>query len=159
MPAYALYCGKMQVQPVLQQQNFSRRDVRMKVQTVGSISEFLNGKEKDPFSVKVQRHFNKYGMIYKVAGATVIILAGIDASAFANSGLDVPARKLYYQLANIGKWVIVFKGGIDIVKAIGDGDTATVKKTVFSHLLIYLLLLGLPFGMDKVDEVFKELTH
>jgi hypothetical protein len=125
-----------------------------------SISEFLNGRKAEPFIVKLERHINKYGLVYKVAGVSIILLAsGIGGTAFASSGIDIPARKLYYQLARIGKWVIVFKGGIDIVKAIGDGDMSAVKKSVFTYLLTYLLLLGLPFGMDKVDQVFAEMSR
>lgn len=125
-----------------------------------SISAFLNGQEKEPFSVKMERHFKKYGFVYKVAGATVIILVaggGFDY-AFASTGIDRAGRKLYITLVNIGKWIIIFKGGVDIIKALGNGDIEHAKKSFFGHLLTYLFLLGLPFGMDKVDEIYREVT-
>ena len=135
----------------------------MRTETVGSISEFLSGKyakQEEPFGAKVERHFNKYGFVYKVVGATVVIITagcGLDY-AFASSGIDIAGRKLYVSLVNIGKWVIIFKGGVDIIKALGNGDIDHAKKAFFGHLLTYLFLLGLPFALDKVDELYTEVT-
>jgi hypothetical protein len=41
---------------------------------VMSVSEFLNGRKEEPFSAKVERHFRKYGTVYKIAGVTVILI-------------------------------------------------------------------------------------
>jgi hypothetical protein len=125
---------------------------------VMSVSEFLNGRKAEPFSAKVERHFRKYGTVYKVAGVTVILLAGFDASAFASSGIDTEARKLYLELVKIGKWVIIFKGAIDIIKSLGEGDNAAAKKTFITSLLTFLILLGLPYGMDKIGEIFDSMS-
>lgn len=123
-----------------------------------SISEFM-GRKSEPVPSKLEQHFKKYGFVYKVIGTTVIILAAGDFSfAFADTGIDKEARKLYYEIVDIGKWIIVFKGGIDIVKSVTNGDFDAAKKGFFSYLLIYLLLLGLPYGLDKVDQVFERIT-
>jgi hypothetical protein len=122
-----------------------------------SISTFLR-REEEPFSSKVERHFRKYGTVYKVAGVTVILLVGFDASVFASSGIDTEARKLYIELVKIGKWVIIFKGAIDIIKSLGDGDNAAAKKTFITSLLTFLILLGLPYGMDKINEIFDNMS-
>jgi hypothetical protein len=124
---------------------------------VMSISAFLR-REEEPFSTKVERHFRKYGTVYKVAGVTVILLAGFDGSVFASSGIDAEARKLYIELVKIGKWVIIFKGAIDIIKSLGDGDNAAAKKTFITSLLTFLILLGLPYGMDKINEIFDNMS-
>jgi hypothetical protein len=124
-----------------------------------SISEFMHGRQTDPFSAKVERHFKKYGMIYKVAGVTLIILtSSLGSHAFAASGIDIEASKLYKELIGIGKWIIVFKGGFDILKMIGSGDLESAKKSFFGYLLTYLLLLGLPYGLDKVDDIFNSVS-
>lgn len=127
-----------------------------------SIKEFLHGKEKQPISVKIEQHFKKYGSVYKnigkVAGLTLIIISAPNIVVFASSGIDVEAGKLYKELVGIGRWVIIFKGGIDIIKKIGNEDMEGTKKTFISHLLIYLLLLGLPYGLDKVDHVFSAVS-
>jgi hypothetical protein len=122
-----------------------------------SISEFLRGREPEPFSAKVERHFKKYGTVYKVAGITVIFLLS-GSSALAAGTIDVEARKLYIELVKIGKWVIIFKGAIDIIKALGDGDNASAKKTFITSLLTFLILLGLPYGMDKIGEIFNNIS-
>jgi hypothetical protein len=138
----------------------------MKVQTVGSVSEFLRGNyaEQEPFSVKAERHFKKYGTAYRIAGVTAIILmsaiplGGGSVTAFASSGIDIEARKLYTEIVKVGKWIIIFKGAIDIIKALGDGDNISAKKTFISSLLTFLILLGLPYGMDKVSEIFDKIS-
>src|SRR5574342_581737 len=129
-----------------------------------SISEFLHGKTHEPFSAKVERHFKKYGMVYKIAGVTAIILisaiplGGGSITAFASSGIDTEARKLYIEIVKIGKWIIIFKGAIDIIKSLGEGDNASAKKTFITSLLTFLILLGLPYGMDKISEIFDSIS-
>jgi hypothetical protein len=88
----------------------------------------------------------------------LFLLAGFDASAFASSGIDTEARKLYLELVKIGKWVIIFKGAIDIIKSLGEGDNAAAKKTFITSLLTFLILLGLPYGMDKIGEIFDSMS-
>lgn len=122
-----------------------------------SISEFM-GQKTQPVPSKLEMHLKKYGVVYKIIGSTIIIFASGFDYASAATGIDVGARKLYYEIVNIGKWIIVFKGGIDIVKSVTNGDFDSAKKGFFSYLLIYLLLLGLPYGLDKVDEVFQSIT-
>lgn len=123
-----------------------------------SIGEFFH-REKEPFALKVERHFKKYGMIYKVAGVTIILLTGIGSDVFASSGIDKEANKLYTELLGIGKWIIIFKGGFDTLKSIGNGDFDSAKKSFFGYLLTYLFLLALPYGMEKIDTVFRHVSH
>jgi hypothetical protein len=125
-----------------------------------SIKEFLNGREPETFSSIVKRHLDKYGIVYKVVGATVIILVaggGFD-SAFASSGIEAGAEKLYAKLLSVGKWIIIFKGGFDTIKNMANGDFDSAKKGFVGYLLVYLLLFGLPWAMDEIDMIFKELT-
>lgn len=126
-----------------------------------SVSDFLNRGGSTTTSIdRWKRHFEKYGFVYKVIGTTVIILVtggGVDY-AFASNGIDRAAGKLYKELVNIGRWILVFKGGVDVIKAVGDGDFPTAKRQFFQYLLIYLMLLGLPYGMEKVDDIFNELA-
>lgn len=128
----------------------------MKTQVM-SLSDFLH-REKEPVSVKIEKHFKKYGVVYTIVGTTVIILITGGGVAFASSGIDIEAGKLYRELIGIGKWIIVFKGGFDTIKMIGNGDFETAKKSFFGYLLTYLFLLGLPYGLDKVDAVFQNIS-
>jgi hypothetical protein len=134
-----------------------------------SISEFLRGREPEPFSAKVERHFKKYGTVYKVAGITAVLLisggafdyafAADSVPAMVTSGLDREARSLYRELLNIGRWIIAFKGGVDIIKSLGNGDMESAKKSFFSYLFTYVFLLALPHALDKVDGIFDKVTH
>lgn len=127
----------------------------MKTKVVGSIGDFLN-----PEPVKVKSHWEKYGFVYKVVGTTLIILVaggGFDY-AFASSGIETGAERLYDKLLSIGKWVIIFKGGFDIIKHTAAGDFDSAKKGIISYLLVYIFLFGLPWAMDEIDAIFKDLT-
>jgi hypothetical protein len=126
-----------------------------------SIKEFLNGgREPETFASIVKRHLDKYGIVYKVVGATVIILVtnGSFDYAFASSGIEAGAEKLYAKLLSVGKWIIIFKGGFDTIKNMANGDFDSAKKGFVGYLLVYLLLFGLPWAMDEIDIIFKELT-
>jgi hypothetical protein len=143
----------------------------MKVQTVGSISEFLH-REQEPFSAKVERHFKKYGFVYNLAvtGVTVLLITNslggvavastaIPVTAAKSSGIDAGARALYYELVNLGRWIIAFKGGIDVIKSIGSGDIDGAKKTFITHVLAYVILLALPPALDKIDGLFNKTVN
>ena len=126
-----------------------------------SINQFLRGKEKEPFSVKVNRHFKKYGFVYKVVGSTAMIIVaggGLDYAFAAGTGIEAGAQQLYTKLLSLGKWVIIFKGGFDIIKRMTDGDFDGAKKGFLSYLIIYIFLLGLPWAMDQVDSLFNGVT-
>lgn len=141
-----------------------------------TISEFMN-RPNESLSLKVKRHFKKHHVTYKIVGSLLIVTVsgGMDfatptsaasgADAFQTgvnkgvSGIDIAGRGIYYSLVGIGKWIIVFKGGMETIKSAGNGDFDGAKKHFFSYLLVYLLLLGLPFGFDKVDEVFREIQE
>src|SRR5690554_4489530 len=100
----------------------------MKTQVL-SISEFLNPPKNNGFSDKINRHFKKYGTVYKIVGsAAVILFIGYEPS-YASSVIDREAKKLYYELASVGQWIIAFKGLIDVIKAAGNGDIEGAKRS------------------------------
>lgn len=134
-----------------------------KVETM-SVREFMSGgkaeaKPAEAWAAKVARHLEKYGMVYKIAGSTVVILmaGGAFDYAFAASTIDTGAQVLYGKLMNIGKWIIIFKGGFDTVKHMVNGDFDGAKKGFVSYLVVYLFLLGLPWAMNEVDAIFVDL--
>jgi hypothetical protein len=128
---------------------------------VMSIGEFMRGglvhDVPEPLSAKIERHFKKYGTVYKIAGVTVILIAGFDASVFASTGIEAGAERLYTKLLSLGKWVIIFKGGFDTIKNMATGDFDAAKKGFLSYLIVYIFLFGLPWAMDEIDGIFKEM--
>jgi hypothetical protein len=132
-----------------------------KIQTM-TISGFMNGayKNDDGMIKKFTLHLERNHIAYKVIGTTLIIFVagGLDGSALASSGIDEGAKKIYYKMVNIGKWVIICKGGWDTIQSTVQGDFDSAKKRFISYLLVYLILLGLPWAMDEVDNLFNEMA-
>jgi hypothetical protein len=127
-----------------------------------SIKQFLNGKEPEPFNVKVKRNFDKYGIIYKVVGATVLIFiagGGFDFAFAAGGGhtdgiIDREARVIYKDLTDIGRWLIIGRGGWEIITKVLSQDVEGAKKNFIGYMIAYVLLMAFPHLMDKVDTIF-----
>jgi hypothetical protein len=128
-----------------------------------SIKEFLH-REKEPILVKVEKHFKKYGIVYRVVGTTLIIFAaggGFDSGAvfaaadgYTNGIIDKEASIVYKDLVDIGKWLIIGRGGWEIITKVLSHDVEGAKKNFIGYLLAYVLLLAFPHLMDKVDGIF-----
>ncbi|MBP1924568.1 hypothetical protein J2Z76_000421 [Sedimentibacter acidaminivorans] len=78
-------------------------------------------------------------------------------STLAYAGVDATGNKLYYKLVGIGKWVIIFKGAIDIIQSVISGDFQAAKKMFMGYLFAYAILFALPFCMNEVENIFKEM--
>jgi hypothetical protein len=120
-----------------------------------SISEFLH-REKEPFSAKVERHFKKYGFVYRVVGTTIYIFAVSGGFAFAADGLiDKEGRTLYKELIiGMGRWLILGRGAWEIISAVLKQDFEGAKKNVIGYSIAYACLLALPHLFDKIDSLF-----
>jgi hypothetical protein len=121
-----------------------------------TIHEFLHGEEKS-FYQKAKSHIKKNKSFYlSIAGTTVIFLfCGMNGSVEAAGEIDAKARGIYYKLAEIGKWIIVCKGAIDIIQTASQGDFDAVKGKFIKYLMVFICLLGLPWAMDEVESLFK----
>lgn len=115
-----------------------------------SIKEFMNKKEAKP---KV----NKGKVITGTICLTTAFLLVPDQVAEASTGIDASARNIYSKLLNVGKWIIIIKGGIDTINNSVKGDFDSAKKSFLSYLIVYLVLNALPWAMDEVDNVFRQM--
>jgi hypothetical protein len=133
-----------------------------KIITVGKVSDFLRPevKPQESAKIKVLRFIDEnQSVLWQGAGYAVVILvasAGFDV-AFAGSGLDEHASKIYDKLLGVGKWVIVAKGGIETIKSVASSDMQGAQKNFLQYLLIYALLWALPWGMTEVENMFIEM--
>jgi hypothetical protein len=127
---------------------------------VMSIGEFLHSNQAPTTREAIKRHLDKYGIVYKIVGTTVVLFisGGALETAFASGGIEAGAEKLYTKLLSVGKWVLIFKGGFDTIKNMASGDMDSAKKGFIGYLLVYLLLLGLPWAMDEIDGIYKEMN-
>lgn len=109
--------------------------------------------------IQNMRETFKICMSNKKTLINIIILCSIFLlnSTFAYAGIDAAGNKMYYKLVEIGKWVIIFKGAIDIIQSIISGDTLAAKKLFLGYLFAYAVLFALPWCMNEVESVFKEM--
>jgi hypothetical protein len=103
-------------------------------------------------------HMRSHGRKYIMIGISIALLNGLSSDVFASSGLDVGARKIYDKIINVGKWVIIVKGGIDCIQGVANGDLQETKKKFMGYLLIYALLFALPWAMDEIKTLFDEMA-
>lgn len=134
-----------------------------RVQTVGSISQFVN-REEETVMAKLKSHYENHHVKYKIAGSFIIIsiAGGVDFATPTLAAdvydIDARVRPFYDKLMQAAKWIIVFKGGLTIIKAVANEDFEKAKKSGFGYVMIYLILLGLPFLFDQADLIFKDVT-
>lgn len=121
-----------------------------------SLHDFLHGVDQETFLDKAKRHIAENKTFYvTVAGCTLIFLfCGFDGSALADTGIDRKANSIYRKILGVGKWVIIIKGGLEIIQNASNGDYNSVKTKFFSCLLIFLALLALPWAMDEIEDLF-----
>jgi hypothetical protein len=122
-----------------------------------SISEFLH-REKEPFQDKVERHFKKYGFVYRIVGTTIFVFAvsgGFDIAFAADGLIDKEGRTLYKELIiGMGRWLILGRGAWEIISAVLKQDFEGAKKNVIGYSIAYACLLALPHLFDKIDGLF-----
>lgn len=111
---------------------------------------------------KIVTHLKKHKIKYQIVGITLIIFTtGVfDTSVFASTGgtgLDAGGRHIYRKLVGLGKWVIIIKGGFDSIQSAIKGDFGSAKSSFLQYLLIYIILLALPWSMNQIEEVFKNI--
>lgn len=128
-----------------------------RIETI-NFNEFMSGE----YGIRIKKIQEvKRNRIYKVVlvgGMTLVLLSTVGpAFAASGAGIDVGAYRIYRQLLRIGKWIIIVKGGIDTINAMMKGDHSAAKKGFLTYLVVYLILNGLPWAMDQVDGLFKEM--
>lgn len=135
----------------------------MKVDESMSIKEFMNKKNetKKAFPAKLETHFKKYRFIYRVVGSTILIMVvggGLDfafaADGYTNGLIDREAKIVYKDLVDIGKWLIIGRGGWEVINCVLKQDVESAKKNFIGYLIAYALLLAFPHLMDKIDGIF-----
>lgn len=77
----------------------------------------------------------------------------IEPSLAFGATIDETSNELYRKVLNIGKAVILIKGGIEIIQHALAGDFQKTKKCILSYLGIYALLLLLPYGLNQIDSL------
>lgn len=126
-----------------------------------TIPQFLNGNyHKDSSNIidNITIHLKRHKVAYRIIGTTIFIfLVATDVAFAASTGIDAGGRRIYAKILQIAKWTIIFKGGWGTISNTLSGDFETAKKSFLQYLMIYVILLGLPFALDEIDNVFKDI--
>lgn len=102
-------------------------------------------------------HLKRHKIKYRIIGTAIILFLGVSSVAFASTGIDAGAEKIYRKLINIGKWVIICKGGIETIKSAADGDFEQVKRGFLGYGVTYAILWGLPWMMEEIEKLFEDM--
>ncbi|MFC4103585.1 hypothetical protein [Paenibacillus xanthanilyticus] len=110
----------------------------------------------------IAEHIERNKLIYKVGAITFVVLTGLEVHTFAagldevikSGGIDEGARKAYKKLVNVGKWVIIIKGAFDAISSTVQGDFIQARKSFLAYLLVYVILLGLPWAFGQIEVLF-----
>lgn len=135
----------------------------MKKNNVINFNKFMDGSFKEESS-KIVVHFKKNKKIYIKAGliTTSICLSAFHptlAAGFGADAIDSEGYRVYKIFLSIGKWVIVVKGGWDVIRATLGNDYDKAKKNFISYLCAYVFLLVLPNAMNFADGIVNHINQ
>lgn len=95
-------------------------------------------------------------ILIKVAIAGVIFFITTDATVFASS-LDEKAEKMYYEkFIVIARWIVVGKGGWDVVTKALKEDFDGAKRSIVQYLIIMVVLVAFPWATNEIISIFRE---
>ena len=78
----------------------------------------------------------------------------LDDPAYA-SDITRKAERFYFgTFMTIAKWVIIIKGGWDIVTKTLKEDFEGAKRSVVQYLMVFAVLMGLPYALEMVEDLF-----
>lgn len=106
---------------------------------------------------KMVSHIKRNKKIYIAAGSALVILAvpHVGFAAPGENAIDIKARQLYFgKFMTFAKWAIGLKGGWDTINKAIKEDFEGAKKSFFSYVIVFAILMGLPRALDQVEEVF-----
>lgn len=86
---------------------------------------------------------------------TGAVYLNLDDLAHASS-ITVKAERFYFgTFMNIAKWVIIIKGGWDVIAKTLKEDFEGAKKSVVQYLVVFAVLMGLPYALEMVEDIFS----
>jgi hypothetical protein len=136
--------------------------IPMKKNNVIHFKNFMDGSFRDEptKTQKIVIHFKKNKKVYIRIGliTTTLCLTALHPAFAATTEIDKKGYEIYKQLLSIGKWVIIVKGGWDVVRSTLSNDYDKAKKGFISYLLAYIFLLVMPALMGYADGIVGGLS-
>lgn len=115
----------------------------------------------------IVEHVSKHKTIYRIGALTLTMIFAGGLEAFAapyvdgisavgdSQGIDAGASRIYTKLVSVGKWVIIIKGAFDTISSTVQGDFIAARKSGLSYMLVYVILLGLPWAFKQIEGLFE----
>lgn len=85
-----------------------------------------------------------------------VIYFNMEDIAFASNFTKRAERFYFDTFMMLAKWVIVVKGGWDIVSKTLKEDFEGAKKCIVQYMVVFVTLMGLPHALNFVEDFFKE---
>ncbi|MFP7199665.1 hypothetical protein SFC08_01710 [Lysinibacillus halotolerans] len=116
-------------------------------------------RELPPIKIEKSKNYSRTFKIIGLIALTGAAYFGLDSFIYAAGvgGIDEKAERLYFDtFIRIAKWVIIAKGGWDIVAKTLKEDFDGAKRSILQYMMIFAVLMGLPWGLGIVEDIFKE---
>lgn len=100
---------------------------------------------------------------YKKSFANLVPVIAMGSVFYLNlhdvalaSGFTERAEKFYFDtFMMLAKWIIIIKGGWDVIAKTLKEDFEGAKKSIIQYLVVFVVLMGLPHALDLVEEIFS----
>lgn len=101
-----------------------------------------------------EKTFKKIGGLFTALVLTSAVYFNLDTTAYASNLTDKAEGFYFGTFMNIAKWVIVIKGGWDIIAKTLKEDFEGAKKSIVQYVVVFAVLMGLPWALEMVEEIF-----
>lgn len=101
-----------------------------------------------------KRNLKKAGGLFTSLALTSAIYFNLDTTVYASNLTDKAEGFYFGTFMNIAKWVIIIKGGWDIIAKTLKEDFEGAKKSIVQYLVVFAVLMGLPWALEMVEEIF-----
>lgn len=103
----------------------------------------------------------RLGQFTRILGKITILTCGIiligEIEVFASTGLDEKAKVAYAKFIEIAKWIVAGRGGWETINKMLKEDFDGAKKSFFSYLTIFAILIGLPRALDFIESFLSDI--
>lgn len=101
-----------------------------------------------------EKTFKKIGGLFTSLVLTSAVYFNLDTTVYASNLTDKAEGFYFGTFMNIAKWVIVIKGGWDIIAKTLKEDFEGAKKSIVQYVVVFAVLMGLPWALEMVEEIF-----
>lgn len=109
--------------------------------------------EKVPTPSIYKKSFTK---ILPVVVMGSVIYLNLHDVALASNFTDRAEDFYFKTFMTLAKWVIIIKGGWDIIAKTLKEDFEGAKKCIVQYLVVFAVLMGLPHALNFVEDFFRE---